>query len=64
MFRLSTVKWNVFSLSNKNLAISTLCLVGLKPEDLNFLYISKGSFDNLASNLLLLKKESAEEKEA
>ena len=29
-----------YSLSNKNLAISTLCLVGLKPDDLNFLKIS------------------------
>ena len=30
----------VFSLSNKNLAISTLCLVGLNPEDLNFFKMS------------------------
>ena len=29
-----------FSLSNKNLAISTLCLVGLNPEDLNFFKMS------------------------
>ena len=29
-----------FSLSNKNLAISTLCLVGLKPDDLNLLKMS------------------------
>ena len=40
LFKLSTVKWKVFSLSNKNLAISTLCLVGLNPEDLNFFKIS------------------------
>ena len=40
LFKLSTVKWKVFSLSNKNLAISTLCLVGLKPDDLNLLKMS------------------------
>ena len=31
---------NEIEKSNKNLAISTLCLVGLKPDDLNFLKMS------------------------
>ena len=30
----------IYEISNKNLAISTLCLVGLKPDGLNFLKIS------------------------
>ena len=40
LLKFSTVKWKVLSLSNKNFAISTLCLVGLKPEERNFFKMS------------------------
>jgi len=37
---LSNKKLNLEATTNKNLAISTLCLVGLNPEDLNFFKMS------------------------